>query len=115
MSNFLEGARVRFVEEMERLKPQEVARATGISRATIYNWINRGNVPLDKLSLLETAGANTAYILTGQRSDGASAPVLNRKEQTLLAYYRDSSEKGQDAIMQTAFAFAEQKDLKKTG
>ncbi|MDR1424274.1 MAG: helix-turn-helix domain containing protein [Azoarcus sp.] len=105
MSKFLDGVHERLAFELERLKPQTVADATGISRATIYNWINRGNVPLDKLGLLENAGADVLYILTGERSGAASA--LAPDEAALLDNYRNSSPEAQDALKSTSLLLAQ--------
>jgi DNA invertase Pin-like site-specific DNA recombinase len=52
MSIILEELHDRLVEELKRIGPQTVAKLTGISRATIYNWMEKGNTPLDKLALL---------------------------------------------------------------
>lgn len=85
MSIYLENLHVRLVEELKRVGPPVIAKQTGIARATVYNWMEKGNVPMDKLALLETAGADVNYILTGQRTEGtASDPA----EQVLLDSYR---------------------------
>lgn len=85
MSIYLENLHVRLVEELKRVGPPVIAKQTGIARATVYNWMEKGNVPMDKLALLETAGADVNYILTGQRTEGtASDPA----EQVLLGSYR---------------------------
>lgn len=85
MSIYLENLHVRLVEELKRVGPPVIAKQTGIARATVYNWMEKGNIPMDKLALLETAGADVNYILTGQRTEGtASDPA----EQVLLDSYR---------------------------
>ena len=85
MSIYLENLHVRLVEELKRVGPPVIAKQTGIARATVYNWMEKGNVPMDKLALLETAGADVNYILTGERTEGtASDPA----EQVLLDSYR---------------------------
>lgn len=50
------------------------ARIAGSATNTIYNWIEKGNVPADKLMLLAAAGADVAYILTGVRAAPPLAP-----------------------------------------
>ena len=79
MSIYLENLQVRLVEELRRVGPQVIAKATGIARATVYNWMEKGNVPMDKLALLEVAGADVNYILTGQRMGGRAALPIFQK------------------------------------
>ena len=45
MSIILEELHDRLVEELKRVGPQTVAKLTGISRATIYNWMERAIRP----------------------------------------------------------------------
>lgn len=109
MSNFLEDVQRRLSDELKRVGAVEIARATGISRQTIYNWIEKGNASLDKMGRLEEAGVDTAYVLTGQRSQTvADTPGLNRREQALLDNYRHSNDAGKKAVETTASAFAKQ-------
>lgn len=41
---------------------------TGASRATAYNWMDKGNIPLNKLAALALSGVDVQYILTGTTS-----------------------------------------------
>ena len=114
MSIILEELHDRLVEELKRIGPQTVAKLTGISRATIYNWMEKGNVPMDKLALLEVAGADVNYILTGQRMGGAPmAPVaeptqqLSRRALAVAQNYEATSEEGKKIIEAAAFAAAQ--------
>ncbi|MDR1889628.1 MAG: helix-turn-helix domain containing protein [Zoogloeaceae bacterium] len=106
MSKNLENLFSRLADELKRVGPDTIAAATGISRATIYNWINRGNVPLDKLPLLEKAGLNADYILTGERS---GAGGLSREETALLDNYRHCSKEVQTALEAASLSWKKQK------
>lgn len=110
MSIYLENLQMRLVEELKRVGPQVIAKEAGIARATVYNWMEKGNVPMDKLTLLEVAGADVNYILTGQRAGGAApvpaAPALARDEEILLDNYRNSPPDARAAIKATSDAFA---------
>lgn len=65
------GQRLR--EEVEKLGGvAPAARIVGKERNTIYNWIEKGNVPANELMLLAAAGADVQYILTGIRSGQAT-------------------------------------------
>ena len=114
MSIYLENLQVRLVEELRRVGPQVIAKATGIARATVYNWMEKGNVPMDKLALLEVAGADVNYILTGQRMGGAPmAPVaeptqqLSRRALAVAQNYEATGEEGKKIIEAAAFAAAQ--------
>ena len=114
MSIYLENLQVRLVEELRRVGPQVIAKATSIARATVYNWMEKGNVPMDKLALLEVAGADVNYILTGQRMGGAPmAPVaeptqqLSRRALAVAQNYEATSEEGKKIIEAAAFAAAQ--------
>ena len=115
MSIYLENLHVRLVEELKRVGPPVIAKQTGIARATVYNWMEKGNVPMDKLALLETAGADVNYILTGQRSGAAAAaPVaaeppaaqLSRRALAVAQNSEATSEEGKKIIEAAAFAAA---------
>ena len=115
MSIYLENLHVRLVEELKRVGPPVIAKQTGIARATVYNWMEKGNVPMDKLALLETAGADVNYILTGQRSGAAAAaPVaaeppaaqLSRRALAVAQNYEATSKEGKKIIEAAAFAAA---------
>lgn len=65
MSNLLE----RMSEEVKRLGgPVSVAKALGVSKGTIYNWLDKGTAPLEKLVGLATLGADIGYIFSGYRT-----------------------------------------------
>ncbi|EIJ5166973.1 hypothetical protein LJH26_004275 [Salmonella enterica] len=115
MSIILEKVHVRLVEELKRVGPLAVAKSTGISRATIYNWIERGNTPLDKLALLDSAGVDVTYILTGQRIPGLGdeKPSLTSRQAALLDNYDNLNDSDKRALERTAFALAEQGKLSK--
>ena len=100
MSIYLENLQVRLVEELRRVGPPVIAKQTGIARATVYNWMEKGNVPMDKLALLEVAGADVLYVPTGQRSP--SMPAADPAEQVLLDSYRRCSAQARQNLIQTA-------------
>lgn len=114
MSIYLENLHVRLVEELKRVGPPVIAKQTGIARATVYNWMEKGNVPMDKLALLETAGADVNYILTGVRSGSAAVvpvaapvgPTPSRRALAVADYFDNTSEEGKKIIEAAAFAAA---------
>lgn len=70
----------RLEEEVERLGGvTAVAARLNTVRNTIYNWVEKGNIPAKKLADLGVGGADVLYILTGVRS--AAAPVLGVEQQ----------------------------------
>ncbi|GHU36833.1 hypothetical protein AGMMS50256_33980 [Betaproteobacteria bacterium] len=85
---------------------QDWAELLAVTRQTIAEW-EAGNSAPDtvQLGVLAKSGVDALYVVTGQRSAGNVTP----KETTLLDNFRNSSETGQDAILRTAFALAEQK------
>lgn len=101
MSNILDGLHDRLVSELKRVGPLVVSKATGISRATIYNWMEKGNIPLDKLSLLALAGVNITFVLTGSYMVPKSLEfgiVNNADEAEFLIEYREGSEEARDFV-----------------
>ena len=98
----------RLAAEIERLGGvTPVAKQLGTVRNTIYNWLEKGNIPLNKLEELGAAGADVVFILTGQRSGAvATAPVLKPEEAALLDNYRHASPEGKKAIKATSDALA---------
>lgn len=104
MSNILDGLHDRLVSELKRVGPLVVSKATGISRATIYNWMEKGNVPLDKLPLLVSAGIDVTFVLTGgyvvpEASEYGT--VKNSDEAEMLAEYREGDEDARDVARYT--------------
>lgn len=57
----------RLKQQIEALKGgvTTVASHLGKSRNTIYNWIDKGNAPLDQIEKLGEIGIDIHYILTG--------------------------------------------------
>ncbi len=57
----------RLKEQIEALKGGVTAAANhlGKSRNTIYNWMEKGNAPLDQLEKLSEIGVDIHYITTG--------------------------------------------------
>jgi hypothetical protein len=80
-----------------------IAIKLGIARATIYNWIQKDNIPANKLAELKTLGANINYILTGEIGARETLPP---REAALLDHYRHSDEESKKVIEKVAFATA---------
>ncbi|UUN96164.1 peptidase S24 [Acinetobacter bereziniae] len=49
--------------EIDRIGVSELARKTGFARNSLYNWSDKGNIPLDKLLLLSQHGLNINFVL----------------------------------------------------
>ncbi|MBF0192085.1 MAG: helix-turn-helix domain-containing protein [Magnetococcales bacterium] len=62
---------MRLEQEINKLGVTHVAKLLGVARNTIYNWISKGNIPLNMLLLLHEAGVDVLYIMTGNRSEAA--------------------------------------------
>ncbi|HHJ35271.1 MAG TPA: hypothetical protein ENJ87_05865 [Gammaproteobacteria bacterium] len=58
---------LRLKEQIEALKGGVTTAANhlGKSRNTIYNWIEKGNAPVDQLERLGEIGVDICYIVTG--------------------------------------------------
>lgn len=75
----------RLEDEVERIGGVSVVSARlATVRNTIYNWIQKGNVPANKLLELKAIGADVLYILTGDLDSQA----LSADEQELIAAFR---------------------------
>ncbi|HAV3732322.1 TPA: bacteriophage CI repressor [Acinetobacter baumannii] len=57
----------RLRSEVERIGVSKLARDLGIARNTLYNWCEKGNIPLDKLLILSDYGLDVSYVITGQK------------------------------------------------
>lgn len=65
---------LRLKEQIEALKGgvTEAAKHLGKSRNTIYNWIEKGNAPIDQVEKLSEIGIDIHYVITGVRMPGIS-------------------------------------------
>ncbi|XAI95384.1 hypothetical protein [Leptolyngbya phage Lsp-JY19] len=61
------GERLR--EEIDAKGVSSLARVLGVARNTLYNWSEKGNVPMDRLFELARAGVDLDYVLTGTRRE----------------------------------------------
>lgn len=61
MSKFTERLR----QEIDRIGVSELARSTGFARNSLYNWSDKGNIPLDKLIVLGNLGVDIEYVVSG--------------------------------------------------
>ncbi|MDC5071312.1 helix-turn-helix domain-containing protein [Acinetobacter baumannii] len=98
----------RLRAEVDRVGVSRLSRDLGIARNTLYNWCEKGNIPLDKLLLLKDYGLDVDYVITGQKSAPPVGPegliVAHKFEQTtteiknkvlmLLLTGSDGTEKG---------------------
>ncbi|WP_228199834.1 MULTISPECIES: S24 family peptidase [Acinetobacter] len=73
MSNFTE--RLRF--EIDRVGVSELARKTGFARNSLYNWSEKGNIPLDKLFVLSQFGIDINFVLYDERLAQNNEQVIN--------------------------------------
>lgn len=61
---------VRLSKEVKALPRGAIAhisRDLGVARNTIYNWLEHGNIPADKLLALADFGVDVVYVMTGER------------------------------------------------
>lgn len=113
----MSNLRRRLEEEVNRIGISKIATQLGIARNTVYNWLAKGNIPLNMLVALGELGADTAFIVTGQRlgttlagDEGVdTAPTLTPREVALLDNYRHSGEEGKRAVEVAAAALAKPK------
>ncbi len=81
MCNILNNFNERLRAEVERIGVSELARRIGGTRNTLYNWCEKGNIPLDKLMLLGQHGVDVQYIVLGLVD---SAQNIEQKNETLF-------------------------------
>lgn len=100
MSNF----RDRFTSEVERIGVSKIANTLGIARNTIYNWMAKGNVPLNSLMGLNGMGADVGYIITGRHGalNEEGNYVLDDLEKVLLNSFRLCSLDAKKTIIKTS-------------
>ncbi|WP_395556914.1 hypothetical protein [Enterobacter hormaechei] len=117
MSSYLD----RLEGEINRLGVTFISQNAGVARNTVYNWLAKGNVPLNYLMVLGTLGVDVIYVMTGQRQGvPSSAPAqeqeapLTPEERALLENFRHCSPDTRAAIKATSDALA-QRRKKKTG
>ena len=65
----------RLRSEIERIGVSELARKAGVARNSLYNWSEKGNIPMDKLFLLAEYGVYVDYILNGQSQDATGSAM----------------------------------------
>lgn len=108
------GARLR--EERERLGYSQTAVAELAEKAGVKGATRQSQALYEKgqrmpdaafLAVVQGAGYDVAYVLTGQRSGAvAPTPVLKPEEAALLDNYRHASPEGKKAIKATSDALA---------
>jgi len=103
----------RIKEERERLgfNQADFAALAGATRKTLFNWESGAASPnTAALAAWAEAGLDVLYVVTGQRTGGASAPApvhaLARDEEILLDNYRNCPPDARAAIKTTSAALA---------
>ncbi|MGH8332505.1 MAG: helix-turn-helix domain-containing protein [Pseudomonas sp.] len=93
MSTFRE----RFEAEVERIGGvTAISNGLGVARNTIYNWMAKGNVPLNSLmGLSGMLGMDAMYVITGERAVSA----LNSEEAKLLHTFRVAPDAVKEAVI----------------
>lgn len=59
LNNYAERLR----QEIDRIGVSELARNTGFARNSLYNWCDKGNIPLDKLYVLAQHGVDLSFVI----------------------------------------------------
>ena len=105
------GKRLR--EERERLGLSQPAFAAvaGTTKQTLFSWETGKTAPDGfQLAALATTGADVLYILTGQRTGGASAPppprAVSEGDRILLDNFHAAPAQVQAGVKTTLGAFA---------
>jgi transcriptional regulator with XRE-family HTH domain len=102
----------RLKEERERLKMTvlEFAEVAGAKKNTVIDWQkNVSSPPAAKLEALAKRGLDVLYVVTGVRADAIPVPKIepmSKREQALIANYRNSTEEGKRALEGVASATA---------
>lgn len=92
----------RLKSEIDRIGISELARKTGFARNSLYNWCDKGNIPLDKLYQLSEYGINIQYVLFGEHIDQNIEQPLNPDDFGLIQVRDDIHvSAGDGAIVET--------------
>lgn len=75
--------------EIDRIGVSELARKTGFARNSLYNWSEKGNIPLDKLFVLTQHGVNLNYVLFDNQIAQNTEQSLNNDEFGLIPVRED--------------------------
>ncbi|MGF6098875.1 helix-turn-helix domain-containing protein [Pseudomonas sp. 18175] len=87
-----------------------ISNSMGVARNTIYNWMAKGNVPLNSLvGLAGMLGMDAVYVLTGKHMTDA----LNAEEAKLLDGFRSAPKSVQNAVSGALAAGRENAKVKK--
>ena len=103
----------RFKSERERLALTQprVADLTGVGKTTVINWEKGLSSPTAvQLSALAEVGLDVLYVITGQRTGGASAPppprAVSEGDRILLDNFHAAPAQVQAGVKTTLGAFA---------
>lgn len=100
MLNILSILNNRLRSEVDRIGISKLSRELGIARNTIYNWCEKGNIPLDKLFLLGESGLDISYIISGTKE----FPVLSAEETVIISKYREADFSRKNEILMLLLA-----------
>lgn len=78
MSEFWKNALL--LMEERRLRQVDIARGVGVSKTTVFNWINRDTLPQadDAVRIADLLGVSVRYLVTGSRQEGELSPLEKR-------------------------------------
>lgn len=114
MGNILNSHTEKLRLEIDRIGVSELARNIGVARNSLYNWCEKGNIPLDKLILLGQHGVNLDFVLFGKNENAQNIEQLNHDSEfgTIPVYDVDvSAGDGRVAYGETPlYHFAYRKD-----
>ena len=103
----------RFKSERERLALTQprVADLTGVGKTTVINWEKGLSSPTAvQLSALAEVGLDVLYVITGQRTGGASAPppprAVSEGDRILLDNFHAAPSQVQAGVKTALGAFA---------
>lgn len=96
----------RLAQEVERIGGVTMtAQALEVARNTLYNWMEKENIPVNKLLELGRLGADVSFILSGARTlpplpsePTPEDPLARRKAMVKMMVDQISDEKGLDEI-----------------
>ena len=114
MNSSLFAERLKEARNDIGLSQAAIAKECGISRETWSRYESGKLTPgMEVLAALAAKGADINYILTGIRAIPQTPQALSPREVALLDNYQHTDDYGKGIIEATAFAAAEQKQVKK--
>lgn len=104
MSSFLD----RFTSEVERIGVSTIATTLGVARNTIYNWMAKGNAPLNYLMALKGMGLDIGYVISGNRGalNEEGNYILDEQEKALFNSFRLCGPDAKKTLVKTSALLA---------